>query len=82
MKKNLSLIILCIISLNLNSQSIANYAVTRTTGIAYSSISTTGNVITYWRNQTVNQNDDNRSNPVPIGFDFWYNSKRYTTVSI
>ncbi len=82
MKKNLSLIILCIISLNLNSQSIANYAVTRTTGIAYSSISTTGNVITYWRNQTVNQNYDNRSNPVPIGFDFWYNSKRYTTVSI
>ena len=26
--------------------------------------------------------DDNRSNPIPIGFDFWYDGVHYTTLSV
>ena len=76
MKKSL-LLILIIFSLfkfeNLNAQSCANYAVTRTTGTAYTSIATTGNQIYSWRRITgslANQQDDNRSYQIPIGFDY------------
>ena len=63
------------------SQSAANYSVTRTTGITYTSIAGTGTSNFNWRNTTSNQNDDNRSYPEPIGFDFWYLGVRYTTIS-
>jgi len=65
-----------------NAQSIANYATARTTGITYSSISSTGNAIDSWRNNTVLMQDDNRSNATDIGFDFWYNGTRYTKFSV
>lgn len=65
------------------SQSVGNYATARTTGVAYSSISTTGNAINSWRNVGGGfQQDDNRSNFVDIGFDFWYNGTRYTQFSV
>lgn len=35
-----------------------------------------------WRYNGTFQEDDNRSNPVSLGFDFWYDGVRYTTVSI
>lgn len=69
---------------SLRGQSVANYApVTRTTGITYSSISATGIAIPAWRNNTPNNSteDDNRSYPVDIGFDFWYDGIRYTQFS-
>ncbi len=64
------------------TQSVANYAVSRSTGITYSSINSTGVPVSYWRNTILNQNDDNRSISVPIGFDFWYLGKRNNTVNI
>ncbi len=70
---------------SMRGQSIANYApVTQTTGIIYSSDSLTGNAFPAWRNNTNgNSNqDDNRSYPVNIGFDFWYNGTRYTQFSV
>ncbi|MBN8696282.1 MAG: PKD domain-containing protein [Bacteroidetes bacterium] len=73
------------ILLNSNSilaQSIANYTTTRTTSIVYSSIASTGNAIDSWRNNVSFTQDDNRSNPVDIGFDFWYNGTRYTQFSV
>jgi len=75
---------LLLASISLRAQSIANYApVTRTTGIIYSSDSATGNAFPAWRNNTAgNSNqDDNRSYPVNIGFDFWYDGVRYTQFS-
>lgn len=64
------------------SQSMQNYSVTRATGTSYTSIMSIGNVVTYWRNQNVNLQDDNRSKFLPIGFDYWYNGTRYTYFSI
>ena len=82
-KKILSIIFFVNIVVNVNSQSVANYAVTRTTGITYSSIATTGNAVNLWRNNTgAFQQDDNRSDFINIGFDFWYDGSRYTKVSI
>ncbi|MHB8403037.1 MAG: beta strand repeat-containing protein [Bacteroidia bacterium] len=63
------------------AQSCANYAVTRTTGITYTSIVGTGTSAFIWRNTASNLNDDNRSYQVPIGFDFWYLGVRYTNIS-
>ena len=82
MKKLLLLVISLFFSFSVFSQSCANYSVVRTTGITYSSMGTTGTVIPYWLGQIANQNDDNRSAPVPLGFDFWYLGTRYTSVSI
>lgn len=65
-----------------NAQSIANYTTARTTGITYSSISSTGNAIDSWRNNGAFSQDDNRSNATDIGFDFWYNGTRYTQFSV
>jgi hypothetical protein len=65
------------------SQSIANYAVSRTTGITYSSIVTSGSAVNLWRNNTGTfQQDDNRSQFVNIGFDFWYDGTRYTKICV
>jgi len=87
MKKGYILIFIILISFelfisnNIFSQSCANYAVTRTTGITYSTIAGTGTSAFIWRNTASNQNDDNRSYQVPIGFDFWYLGVRYTNIS-
>lgn len=67
---------------NIHAQSIGNYAVTRTTGITYTSIMSTGFPCNSWRYSGTFQQDDNRSNPVALGFDFWYDGVRYTEVSI
>ncbi len=60
------------------SQSLVNYSVARNTGVAFSSIASTGNSFSSWRNTTGNTQDDNRSDFTNIGFDFWYNGVRYT----
>jgi hypothetical protein len=63
-----------------NAQSVTNYApVVRTTGIAYSSIAGTGTSPTGWRTTGT---DDNRSQPQPIGFTFYYDGQAYTTLSM
>jgi hypothetical protein len=47
------------------------YSVSRTTGITYSSIVGNGGVpVTSWLSGT--SADDNYSNPIPVGFDFFY----------
>ncbi len=62
-----------------HAQSVANYApVVRSTGIAYSSISGTGNSLT-WRLASI---DDNRSFPTPIGFTFYYDGQAFTQFSM
>ncbi len=61
-----------------NAQSIANYSTSRNTSILYNSISSTGNAISSWRYSGSFGQDDNRSNFIDIGFDFWYNGVRYT----
>ena len=53
-----------------------NYAVTRQTGIAYSSIVGTGTSVTGWRNTF--STDDNMSTAQPIGFTFIYNGAAVT----
>ena len=70
---------------NIQSSGVSNYTPTRTTGITYSSIATTGNAVESWRTSNISDNsyyDDNRSYPVPIGFDFWYDGSRYTQFSV
>lgn len=63
-------------------QTIANYAVTRTTGVTFTSIMATGLPCNSWRYNGAFQQDDNRSFPVDLGFDFWYDGVRHTEVSI
>ena len=70
---------------NIQTSGVSNYTPTRTTGITYTSIATTGNAVESWRTSNISDNsyyDDNRSYPVPIGFDFWYDGKRYTQFSV
>lgn len=64
------------------AQSLANYSISRSTSITYNSISYSGNSVATWRNSDQWTADDNRSYPIPIGFDFWYNGVRYTELSI
>lgn len=73
-------ILLLVVHSQVYAQSLSRYSVTRTTGITFTGINTTGNSFPSWRNSTNgNYNeDDNRSYPVDIGFDFWYNGVRYT----
>ena len=70
---------------NIQVSGVANYAVQYiTTGVQYNSIATTGIAVESWRTTNISDNsyyDDNRSYPVPIGFDFWYDGKRYTQFS-
>lgn len=82
MKKHLLLLFCFFLSFSVFSQSCANYSAVRTTGITYSSMGTAGSVIPFWLGQIANQNDDNRSIPIPLGFDFWYLGTRYTYVNI
>src|ERR1044072_3022783 len=69
-------------AVNISAQSIGNYSVTRTTGVTFNSIMSTGTPCNSWRYNGAFQQDDNRSNPVDLGFDFWYDGVRYTEVSI
>ena len=65
------------------AQKVGNYGITRATGITYNSISSIGNSVNSWRhNDPAQMLDDNRSFPIPIGFDFWYDGARYTTLSV
>jgi len=58
---------------------LSDFRVTRTTGITYVSIATTGNSFAAWRNGT--SIDDNRSAATPIGFTFNYLGVDYTSFS-
>lgn len=72
-------VLLVLFTIKLQSQSCANYSVTRTTGITYTSIAGAGANNFVWRTLTGGAtNDDNRSIFTPIGFDFWYLGVRYT----
>lgn len=66
------------------AQSIGKYGVARSTGNIYSSIGISGTAVPLWRNISGgNFNlDDNRSYPVDIGFDFWYDGTRYTQFAV
>ena len=66
-------------------QSVAHYTPVRTTSVAYNSIVSTGNAVSAWRTTDISDcsyYDDNRSYPVLIGFDFWYDGKQYTQFSV
>ena len=68
---------------HLKAQSIGNYVASRTTGISYTSIESTGNSFVSWRSNTGPYTvDDNRSDLTEIGFDFWYNGNRYDEFSV
>ena len=72
---------------SLVAQTLANYqapngTLTRTTGNTYSSIEFTGYSVPSWRFVGSGGEDDNRSYPISIGFDFWYLGTRYTTFNI
>ena len=69
---------LCVLFSKAQAQSVSNYTVSRSTGITFNTISTTGTSITSWRNST--SIDDNRSNSVTIPFDFWYLGVKYTSL--
>lgn len=64
------------------AQSVGNYAVTRATGVSYVSVLNLATPCNSWRNTGSYIDDDNRSYPVNIGFDFWYDGVRYTTVCV
>ncbi|MEN8250995.1 MAG: fibronectin type III domain-containing protein, partial [Bacteroidota bacterium] len=64
------------------AQSVSNYNVSRSTGMSYSSIISTGNSMPGWRYTGGFSEDDNRSEATDIGFDFWYNGQRYTHFSV
>ncbi|MGL4599287.1 MAG: hypothetical protein ACRCYO_17325, partial [Bacteroidia bacterium] len=65
-----------------SGQSIANYAVARTTSVTFNPINAVGTPCNTWRYNGAFQQDDNRSFPIDIGFDFWYNGIRYTELSV
>jgi hypothetical protein len=69
-------------TLTSHAQSLVNYAITRNTGITFSPINSIALPCNSWRYSGGFQQDDNRSNPIPIGFDFWYNGVRYTELSV
>lgn len=54
-----------------------NYEVAWTTGVTYTSIATTGTVVTGWRN--TQNTDDNLSTAQPIGFNFNYQGTTYNS---
>ena len=65
-------------TLKVGGQSVGNYSVSRSTGITYNSIESTGSSIGSWRYSGAFSQDDNRSEFTDIGFDFWYDGTRYT----
>ncbi|MCD6019993.1 MAG: hypothetical protein K0S53_3114 [Bacteroidetes bacterium] len=78
---HLVFIVFVLFAAKLHSQSLANYSSSRNTGISYTSINLSGNAFSSWRNNGTGVEDDNRSDFVNIGFDFWYNGARYTRFS-
>lgn len=82
MRKLLATLILSAICIFLRAQSINNYSVTRSSGVAYSSISSSGSAVNTWRYAGGFSQDDNRSYFMNIGFDFWYNGVRYSQLSV
>ncbi|MFZ4619608.1 MAG: fibronectin type III domain-containing protein [Bacteroidota bacterium] len=86
----LVLFLLCIaagMTQTVSAQSLANYKapngnLSRTTGITYNSIEYTGYAVPSWRFTGSGAEDDDRSFPVSIGFDFWYLGTRYTSFSV
>lgn len=62
-----------LISSSCIAQSVGNYTVSRSTGIDYNSIITSGNSMAGWRYTGGFSEDDNRSEATDIGFDYWYN---------
>lgn len=78
---NLVFIFFSLVITKLYGQSLANYSSSRSTGVAYVSINLTGNAFSSWRNNGIGIENDNRSDFVNIGFDFWYNGVRYTKFS-
>lgn len=58
---------------------LTDFSITRSTGITYTSISSTGNSFAAWRNAA--SIDDNRSASTPIGFTFNYIGVDYTSFS-
>lgn len=73
-----SLLLLTVASTKLNAQVV--YTAARTTGITFSSISSTGTSFTGWRNAT--STDDNLSGSTAIGFNFYYDGANRTTFSV
>jgi List-Bact-rpt repeat protein/fibronectin type III domain protein len=63
-----------------SAQSLANYAPSRTAGIPYASIATTGTSFAAWRNGA--STDDNRTAPTGIGFTFHYDGRAFTQFSL
>lgn len=61
------------------AQTAADYTVSRSTAISYSSISGTGSSFASWRESGA---DDNRSQSVDIGFTFYYMGQPVTQFSI
>ncbi len=57
-----------------------NYSAVRTTGVAFTSIATTGLSLAGWRSGT--STDDNLSNSTAIGFNFFYDGANRTTFSV
>lgn len=84
MKTNIFFLVVAFlfVSLQIKSQSIANYSVTRSTGNTYNSIQSVGIPFGSWRNNGTYIEDDNRSYQHDIGFDFWYNGVRYTAFCV
>jgi hypothetical protein len=62
------------------AQSASSYSVSRSTGISYNSISSTGNSFASWLDYS--STDDNRSAPTDIGFTFSYMGSSYTQFSV
>lgn len=81
-KYRISIVIFFISASVLFSQSLINYSVSRSTGISYNSIVSSGTPLSSWRYVGGFSQDDNRSNATNIGFDFWYNGVRYTQFSV
>lgn len=79
---NLVFIFSFLLITKLFGQSLVNYSSSRNTGVSYASINLSGNVFASWRNNGTSSEDDNRSDFVNIGFDFWYDGVRYTQFSV
>jgi hypothetical protein len=67
---------------NLFGQSLANYSSVRNSGVSYTTIMGSGTAVSSWRNNGTGVTNDNRSEFVNIGFDFWYDGVRYTQFSV
>ncbi len=64
----------------LHAQGVGIYTASRQTGITFNSIDATGTAVTAWR--AGENTGNNRSYPVPIGFDFNYLGRIYTQISV